>query len=87
MILARVARLILAWGDSTAFVMGMKGETVLCSPPIRGYGATVRDRGVGGISLGRPFYSLSCEVAQPLADLRPVRLRCERESVVVVSAG
>jgi hypothetical protein len=27
------------------------------------YGATVRDRGVGGTSLGRPIYSLSCELA------------------------
>jgi hypothetical protein len=27
------------------------------------YGATVRDRGVGGISEGRPIYTLGCEPA------------------------
>ena len=60
---------------------------VFCLPVqlVRAYGATVRNRGLRGTRMGRPFLldGLRARVSS-WPPLRLVRLRCERVSVGVV---
>ena len=78
---------------SSGLVTGMKvsaSPVTLRSPPVwwvgRAYGATVRNRGLRGTRMGRPFLlgGLRARVSS-WPPLRLARLRCERVSVGVVS--